>query len=120
MAVKKAVAKTKIKSFGSLKIVKPQDTLVATPSIAKKVSLAKEIKGQIRMLEKQFLAVRKELEEKIGEHEILADKTGVELVTWKRGKDRQDLDKKLLEADFPDVYDACKVTMPGNRVFSLK
>jgi len=106
MAIKKQSVK-KIATLKNVIRVKNDDnTLIATPTIAKKVAAAKELQGQIKMLEKQLLAVRKEIEAKMDEHEILADKKGIELVTWKFGSD---IDKEYLQANYPEIYDECKV-----------
>ncbi|MBR0324463.1 MAG: hypothetical protein IIX06_08270, partial [Bacteroidales bacterium] len=80
------------------------ETIDADSSIIEKVAALKDIQAQIKALESQEDALKTEIQEYIGENEILLDVTTEKpLVTWK-SSERRSFDTNKFKSEHEDLY----------------
>ena len=78
-----------------------------------------EVKDKIKVLEEEEKDLSLSLKLLFKDKEIATYK-GKTVFTWKQQKSHDDIDKSVLKNLYPNAYEACKITVPGNRPLLLK
>lgn len=96
------------------------NNIIANSGIEKKYIELKDIRAKIKSLS----SIEKKLQDSIkafmSDEEVLLNKKGDILVTYKQSDDVEKLDAKKLQELYEDVYKACLVLAAGSRRFLVK
>lgn len=65
-------------------------------------------------------AVKKAIQQLLGDTEIVYDEDGVEILTWKYGKDTMKFQQQEFKETYPDLYKEFCAPTRGNRNFKPK
>jgi len=96
------------------------NVLVADVELVLQVQELKALDANIKAQQEHYKKCRAVVEAKMGDAQKLVNKDGIELVSWKQGKEVDKLDAKQLKANFYDVWYACVSKVPGARRFLIK
>ena len=100
--------------------VDPESIATGSKDDCSVVTKLRQLKIQKADIDKQVNETQLELMKVMGDKEILVNQSGFELATWKKTKDSEYLDTKILAEEQPDIYNKYLKTRNGFRRFVLK
>ena len=100
--------------------VDPESIATGSKDDCSVVTNLRQLKIQKADIDKQVNEAQLELMKVMGDKEILVNQSGFELATWKKTKDSEYLDTKILAEEQPDIYNKYLKTRNGFRRFVLK
>ena len=100
--------------------VDPESIATGSEDDCSVVTKLRQLKIQKADIDKQVNETQLELMKVMGDKEILVNQSGFELATWKKTKDSEYLDTKILAEEQPDIYNKYLKTRNGFRRFVLK
>ena len=100
--------------------VDPESIATGSKDDCSVVTNLRQLKIQKADIDKQVNETQLELMKVMGDKEILVNQSGFELATWKKTKDSEYLDTKILAEEQPDIYNKYLKTRNGFRRFVLK
>ena len=100
--------------------VDPESIATGSKDDCSVVTNLRQLKIQKADIDKQVNEAQLELMKVMGDKEILVNQSGFELATWKKTKDSEYLDTKILAEEQPAIYNKYLKTRNGFRRFVLK
>lgn len=95
-------------------------SIPSNEQIAWLASDIKDCKAQIKKYEKQQKEAEQKLYNIIGEHDMVVDEDGLEVLTWTYNKETKYFDANAFKEAYPDLYNKFCKTRPGARVLRIK
>jgi predicted phage-related endonuclease len=96
------------------------NTKMASRTVEEACRTLQVVKGQIKALEAQEMALLTLVQGYMQDCNQLATFDGSVLATWKNAKHSERFDSKLFQSSMPDVYEKFVVNVPGSRRFLVK
>ena len=84
------------------------------------IAQAKRKNAHMLEAKKDYDALKKDIAELIGDLEVIYNPAGVEILTYKHGKDTNKFQQAAFKQSNPDLYDSFCEIKPGSRSFLIK